>query len=525
MSVVWLGHDQVLGRPVAVKMLTAHYLAHPSVRHRILTEAQAAARLSHPRITSVYDYGEAMTESGERLPYVVMELLSGPTLAERLRDGALPVRAALHVCVQVASALATAHDRGVVHRDVKPANVMLTPTGVKVLDFGLAAAVGEHSDDDVLGTPAYLAPERLTTGEAVPASDVYGLGLLLYTALTGRMPWRAETVSEMLAAHRYTEPAPLPPIAGLPPVVAALCQRCLAKDPDARPTAYEVALELAEVGGWRVTAGWTASPPAAAGPPSLPRPAGPVPLPLGTATLPVPGEPAHVGAAVWRTSALAGAMVAVLVAVLGGFWVTGEDPGLPATPAPALAAPEPWGPPAANTPPLTPDGEEIAPEDEPEDPSPTDDSAGRGGEAGGAADRAPAPESDPSTGDSGSDPGSSDPGSDPSDPGSSSGSPGSDSSEDPDPGSNPDSDPDSDPDPDPTESPTPETVEASVSTGAGQLVVQCTGSTATLVSSSLLPGFSVVDGGPGPEIRIGLLGVVGVVVRCGSAGPVVALDL
>ena len=529
MSVVWLGHDQVLGRPVAVKMLTARYLSHPSVRHRILTEAQAVARLSHPRITSVYDYGEARTESGERLPYVVMELLSGPTLAERLRDGPLPVRTALHVCVQVASALATAHDRGVVHRDVKPGNVMLTPTGVKVLDFGLAAAVGEHSDGDVLGTPAYLAPERLTNGDAVSASDVYGLGLLLYATLAGRLPWQAETVTEMVAAHQYTEPAPLPPIAGLPPAVAALCQRCLAKDPDARPTAYEVALELAEVGGWRVTAGWTASPVISAAPPSLPRPATPMPLPVGVATLPAAREPAPVGGAVWRTSAMAGAMVAVLVALVGGFWATGEEPELTNTPAPVLAAPEPWGPPAANTPSLTPDGEQTAPPGEPDQTSSTSSTGGggRGGEAGGDADPAPAPGSDPST--SGSDPGS--PGSGSPDPGSAGPSSGSGSS-DPDPSSGSGTTPDSNTDGGSdggsgSGTPAPEPVVRTLSTLVGTVVAQCVGNTVTILSWELLPGLQLgqVDPGPGAEARITVVDVllleIGVTVGCVGGDPAV----
>ncbi|MEH1126506.1 serine/threonine-protein kinase [Micromonospora sp. CPCC 206061] len=244
MSVVWRGFDEVLGRQVAVKVLDGKLASDPAFRRRIRIEARAAARLCHPHITNVYDYGQS-----DDTPYVVMELVDGEPLADVLaRDGVLPWQTAVTVCGEVASALAAAHQRGIVHRDVKPANVMLTEAGAKVVDFGLSALIGESDvgpDGNLLGTPAYLAPERLDGGAVSPAADVYGLGLLLYRALTGQRPWHVASMTDMLRAHRYAEPIPLPPVDGLPAEVAELCERCLAKDPDERPTSAEVADALA----------------------------------------------------------------------------------------------------------------------------------------------------------------------------------------------------------------------------------------------------------------------------------------
>jgi serine/threonine-protein kinase len=256
MSVVWRAYDEVLGRQVAVKVLAAKFASDKDSRDRIRAEAQAAARLSHPHVTGVFDYGESTGEDGATVPYVVMELISGRTLAQRLARGPMPWRAALRVSAEVAAALSAAHARGLVHRDVKPANVMLTASGAKVVDFGIAAIAGDTGDNDpegmVLGTPAYLAPERLAGGPVRPATDVYALGLLLYRSLTGGLPWRAETTTQMIKAHVYHEPTPLPAVDGLPDGVADLCLRCLAKDPEERPTSREVARTLAGAAGIRV---------------------------------------------------------------------------------------------------------------------------------------------------------------------------------------------------------------------------------------------------------------------------------
>ena len=251
MSVVWRGFDEVLGRQVAVKVLPPSTSADPAFRRRLRAEAQAAARLSHPNITNVYDYGEATTVDGEPVPYVVMELIDGESLAAVLaRARKLPWQHAVRITAEVAAALAAAHARGIVHRDVTPANVMLTPTGAKVVDFGISALIGENDidpDGSLLGTPAYLAPERLEGGQVSPATDVYAVGLLIYRTLIGQLPWDVGTTTALLRAHQYTEPEPLPAVDGLPPEVDALVGRCLEKRPADRPSSAELARVLAAI--------------------------------------------------------------------------------------------------------------------------------------------------------------------------------------------------------------------------------------------------------------------------------------
>src|SRR5262245_2933182 len=242
MSVVWRAHDEVLNRVVAVKVLSWPE-ANGLVRQRMLAEARSVALLSHPHVTSVFDYGESAG-----VPFVVMELLTGPTLSERLTAGPLEPREALTIGAQVASAVAAAHAHGLVHRDIKPTNVVLTPGGAKVLDFGIAAFTGASDVDPdgvVLGTQAYLAPERMVADSVSPATDVFALGVLMYRLLTRDLPWPAETPSETIRAHESVEPVPLPPLTGVPADVHAICRRCLDKDPHLRPSAAEVAVVLA----------------------------------------------------------------------------------------------------------------------------------------------------------------------------------------------------------------------------------------------------------------------------------------
>ncbi len=240
MSVVWRGHDEILGRSVAVKVLAEGYVSDGAFRERMRREARAAARLGHPHVDTVYDFGQH-----QDVPYMVMELIDGPSLSDELHKGPLSWRRAVGICGEIASALAAVHDAGLVHHDVKPGNVMIGSSGVKLVDFGISAEIGECHDPApdgcVLGTPAYVAPERLTGGPAQVASDVYALGLLLYRMLTGRLPWEVDTRAELLRAHLVRKPAPLPRLPGMPDEVGHLIGRCLAKDPADRPDARRLA--------------------------------------------------------------------------------------------------------------------------------------------------------------------------------------------------------------------------------------------------------------------------------------------
>ncbi|GAA0477375.1 serine/threonine-protein kinase [Actinoplanes campanulatus] len=264
MAVVWQARDSVLARSVAVKMVKPGQAVDVRSRERIRLEARAAGALSHPNIAHVHDYGEVEI-AGRVLPYVVMELVTGGTLLQRLSAGPVVAGFAMRVGAEIAAALAAAHAEGLVHRDIKPGNVILSPTGAKVVDFGIAAAAraewpapsgaGDEADDgalgELLGTPAYLAPERLVGDAVVPASDVYALGVVLYLMLSGRSPWNSENTRQMLEAHLYVPPLPLPPVDGVPDRVVDLCNRCLAKDPDERPSAEEAAAVLSQSAGLR----------------------------------------------------------------------------------------------------------------------------------------------------------------------------------------------------------------------------------------------------------------------------------
>ncbi|MGA5302857.1 serine/threonine-protein kinase [Nucisporomicrobium flavum] len=256
MSVVWRARDEILDRTVAVKVLAARHMGDPESRRRIHQEARAAAGLSHPNIAQVYDYGES-SAPGTAVPYIVMELVRGVPLHDRMHAPMSP-RFAMRVCAEVAAALAAAHADGLVHRDIKPANVLLAETGAKVVDFGIAAAISRSGtgdlDAEVYGTPAYLAPERLTDDAVDPASDVYALGVLLYRLLSGHSPWSADTTTQMLSAHIYVAPEPLPQLPGVPGYVVDLCNRCLNKDVTLRPSAREAAALLAQGAGLRVVA-------------------------------------------------------------------------------------------------------------------------------------------------------------------------------------------------------------------------------------------------------------------------------
>ncbi|HEY8533490.1 MAG TPA: serine/threonine-protein kinase [Micromonospora sp.] len=244
MSVVWRAHDEVLRRIVALKVLSPSLAADDRFRAMVRDEARSAAQLVHPHITAVHDYGEQVID-GVLVAFVVMELVIGEDVETRLSAGPLPWPEAVEICAQVADAVAAAHRMGVVHRDITPGNIMLTPLGVKVLDFGIATRVGapdEDEDGNTFGTPAYVAPERLDGKPALPATDTYSLGVLLYEMLTGRPPYPAETWEDLNEALQKDVPPPRVP--GLPPAIADLCLRCLSRDPHQRPTAQQVATIL-----------------------------------------------------------------------------------------------------------------------------------------------------------------------------------------------------------------------------------------------------------------------------------------
>jgi beta-lactam-binding protein with PASTA domain len=249
--------DTRLGRPVAVKQLRIDLATDPTFQARFRREAQSAAGLNHPTIVAVYDTGEEPDPAtGISVPYIVMELVQGPTLRDVLRDGRkiLPERA-LELTQGVLDALSYSHKAGIIHRDIKPANVMLTPTGgVKVMDFGIARAVADTSATmtqtaAVIGTAQYLSPEQ-ARGETVDSrSDIYSAGCLLYELLVGRPPFIGE--SPVSVAYQHVREAPVPP-SDLDPVITpdidAITLKALAKDPaDRYQSAREMKADISRV--------------------------------------------------------------------------------------------------------------------------------------------------------------------------------------------------------------------------------------------------------------------------------------
>jgi hypothetical protein len=239
MADVWRAQDLVLGREVAVKTLL------DGVEHwqgAARQEARAAARLTHPNITAVHDFGEA-PEAG---PYLVMELLTGQTLAHRLDSGPIAWPQARQILAQITSALIAAHAQGVVHQDIKPSNIMLTPAGVKVLDFGIAAIRGRENPGWTSGTPAYAPPERLRSAEPDPSADVYSLAVVAFEMVNGEPPWPAASWDEAAALH--TTRAEAPTLQGIPEPAAAMLRAAVSADPSHRPPATDLALALSSPG-------------------------------------------------------------------------------------------------------------------------------------------------------------------------------------------------------------------------------------------------------------------------------------
>jgi len=255
MSEVHLARDLRLHRDVAVKVLRADLARDPSFYLRFRREAQNAAALNHPAIVAVYDTGEAITSSGP-LPYIVMEYVDGVTLRDIVHtDGPMPPRRALEVIADACQALNFSHQHGIVHRDVKPANIMISNAGaVKVMDFGIARALADSGNNvtqtaAVIGTAQYLSPEQ-ARGESVDArSDVYSLGCVLYEMLTGEPPFVGD--SPVAVAYQHVREDPVPPSQrhpGISPELDAVVLKALAKNPDNRyQTAAEMRADLVRV--------------------------------------------------------------------------------------------------------------------------------------------------------------------------------------------------------------------------------------------------------------------------------------
>lgn len=235
MGEVRRGRDIRLGRDVAIKRLRPDLAADDGVRRRFQDEARAAARLNHASIVAVYDSGE-----WAGVPFLVMECLPGRTLADELADGPLPEERVREITLDIASALDAAHRIGVVHRDVKPSNILLTADGrAKLAAFGIAKSTEtmDHTQTGlIIGTPAYLAPERLDGRAATPQSDLYSLGVVLYEAMTGERPFRGDTPVALAHAVHATTPVPLQRrLPGIDPRLATTIDAAMAKDPADRP--------------------------------------------------------------------------------------------------------------------------------------------------------------------------------------------------------------------------------------------------------------------------------------------------
>jgi serine/threonine protein kinase len=263
MGEVYRARDTRLERTVAIKVLPEHLTSDADLRQRFEREAKTISQISHPHICALYDVGR----EGDR-DYLVMELLEGETLAQRLDKGALPAEQLLRYGIEIADALDKAHRLGIVHRDLKPGNVMITKSGVKLLDFGLAKFQEAARDKlasgvsvlkteaqksqpltergTVLGTFQYMAPEQLEGGEADARSDIFAFGALLYEMATGKKAFAGKSQASLAGSILRDDPTSVTEIAPMmPPALNRVIKTCLAKDPEDRfQTAHDVKLQL-----------------------------------------------------------------------------------------------------------------------------------------------------------------------------------------------------------------------------------------------------------------------------------------
>ena len=248
MGEVYKALDTRLERTVAIKVLPEHIANREELRGRFEREARAVASLNHPNICTLHDIGPG---------YMVMELIEGETLAARIEKGALPLDQALAFATQIADALDRAHRAGVTHRDVKPANIMLTRDGVKVLDFGLAKSTAKIGPNDatlvanlttagtILGTPQYMAPEQFEGKEADARADIWAFGAVLYEMVTGQKAFQGSNYSSLIVSIISAEPAPMSVEPFTTVWLERLVRRCLAKDPEDRwQTMRDIVIEL-----------------------------------------------------------------------------------------------------------------------------------------------------------------------------------------------------------------------------------------------------------------------------------------
>jgi serine/threonine protein kinase len=239
MGIVYKAEDTKLHRSVALKILSPHLLSSDDDRARFYREARAAAQLNHMNIATVYAVDETVDEHGDPHPFIAMELIEGRTLREVIDDGPLRLEDALRVASDMAGALHLAHEKDIVHRDVKSANVMLTETGsVKVLDFGLAKTAQSTmltKTGSTLGTAAYMSPEQASTGNVDRRTDLWSIGVVLYEMVAGKLPFGADYEQAVVYSILNEDPEPLTAVrTGVPLELDRIVTKCLMKDPKLR---------------------------------------------------------------------------------------------------------------------------------------------------------------------------------------------------------------------------------------------------------------------------------------------------